>query len=120
MLFRKRRVPYIPQREATDCGAAALAMVLAFHRVRPSAATLREACNVSRDGCTAADIASAATRFGFDCLAFQLSDPLDVQLIDLPVIAFWNFDHFVVIEDASPKGWTILDPGLGRIQASLD
>lgn len=59
-----RRVPFIGQMELTECGAASLAMVLAYHGRHVPLAELREACAVSRDGCNAVDIVKAAKHFG--------------------------------------------------------
>ena len=100
---RRVRVPTILQLEAAECGAACLAMVLAAHGRRAPLAELREACGVGREGVKASNILVAAREAGL------LAKGLRVELDDLatiacPFVAFWNFNHFVVIEQYRAQG----------------
>src|SRR5262245_13984977 len=62
-LFERRRVPYVPQMEVVECGAASLAMILAYHGHHAPLPEVRDACGVSRDGATARRIVEAARRY---------------------------------------------------------
>ena len=55
-----KKVPVILQMEALECGAASLAMILAYYKKYVSLEKLRLDCNVSRDGSTAKYIILAA------------------------------------------------------------
>ena len=67
-----RRVPFIPQMEAVECGAASLASVLAFWGHHAPLPEVREACKVSRDGANAASILEAARRYGLEAEAVKV------------------------------------------------
>ena len=97
-LFTGRvRTPLVLQIEATECGAACLASVLRHFGCWVSLEEMREACAVSRDGCSAADIARAARQYGLETTGWK-QEVGDLPGLSLPVILFWEFRHFVVLE----------------------
>jgi ATP-binding cassette subfamily C protein len=103
--------------EATECGAAALGIILAYYgRIIPLA-ELRVECGVSRDGSHAANLVLAARRYGMiaEGYAIELEDIPDVAL---PCIAFWNFNHFLVVEGYNRSRVFLNDPGGGKRQIS--
>jgi HlyB family type I secretion system ABC transporter len=110
----RRRVPVLFQLNATECGAACLAMVLSFHGRPTRVADVRELTGVGRDGLNAKTIIAAATRYGLRMKAFALQ-PADFANVPLPAIVHWDFEHFVVVECWSAKAVTIVDPGRGRM-----
>src|SRR4051812_15047163 len=115
-LARERRghkVPFVQQLEATDCGAACLAMVLGHLGRDVNLDEVREAAGGSaRDGVDALSITRAAEWYGLRSRGLAL----DVeQLTYLPPgsILHWEFNHFVVFERVSKRGVEIVDPGMG-------
>lgn len=108
-----RRVPYVPQLEAADCGASALAMVLAYHGRFVPMADLRNACGVTRDGVNAYDLLCAAGEHGLRGDALR-AEPEDLAQFKAPVILHWAMNHFVVLERVDAKGFDIVDPAVGR------
>ena len=111
------RVPFVPQMEVVECGAAALAMVLAHHGCHVPLAQLRDACGVSRDGSNAFDIVRVAGELGLKTDAVRATaDDLDV--LPLPAILHWQHSHFVVLEKVDKRGARILDPASGRVRIS--
>ena len=107
-----RRTPTILQHEATECGAACLAMVLAYHGRWVSLEEVRYAAGVSRDGTKASNIIKAAALYGLvgSGVSYQSAD---LGAMALPVIVFWNFDHFVVVEGRRGDRVLINDPAVG-------
>ncbi|HVP65976.1 MAG TPA: peptidase domain-containing ABC transporter [Anaeromyxobacteraceae bacterium] len=115
----RRRVRYIPQIETTECGAACLAMVLAYHGHNAPLPEVRQRCGVSRSGADALAIARAARRYGLE------ADGVKVEMgqlgeLPLPAILHWDFEHFVVLESLERDRVTIVDPATGRRRLSLE
>ena len=99
--------------EAAECGAASLAMILAYHGRWVGLEELRSACGVSRDGATALDVVRAARGYGMQAGGRRLSVD-DLAPADLPVIAFWGRSHFLVIEAIRSDRVRVNDPASGR------
>ena len=112
-------MPYVPQNEISECGAACLAMVLAHHGKYVPLAELREACGVSRDGSSARGIATAAERYQLAFHAYQ-AEPEDLQEIPLPAILHWEFNHWVVLERLTAKGGDLVDPAFGHRRVTTE
>lgn len=111
---RRVRTPVFPQQEATECGAACLGSVLAHFGRWATVEDLRETCGVNRDGSTALDIARAAEGYGLEVEAWK-REPYQLKRAALPAVLFWEFNHFVVLEGFSRRGFHINDPANGRL-----
>lgn len=111
--MRRRAVPFIAQAETADCGAAALAMALAFHGRHVSLAEMHEATGTGRDGIDALRLAEAATSYGLRArgVATELED---LKVLPKGTVLHWGEAHFVVLEATSRRGVTIVDPAAGR------
>lgn len=113
-MFRFRNaVPFMPQMESVECGAACLGMVMGYHGHHAPLVELRQACEVSRDGVNALSILRAARARGFGAEAYS-TEVEELAQVPLPAIIHWNFNHFVVLERLGKRNVTITDPGGGR------
>ena len=110
---RRVRTPLLLQLTQTECGAASLGIVLAHFGRWVSIEELRETCSVGRDGCSAADIFRAARRYGLEVKGWR-KQPRDLRNMPLPMILFWEFNHFVVLEGFDKGRFLINDPGNGH------
>ncbi len=107
------------QMHVTECGAACLGSVLAYFGRWVALNELREKCEVSRDGSTAAGILRAARYYGLECTgrAVQLDQ---VRKLPLPLVLFWEFNHFVILEGFDRGHFYLNDPATGRRTLSTE
>lgn len=110
---RRCRTLVTLQTEQAECGAACLRSLLGYHGKWVSLGELREACGVGRDGCSAADILRAARSFGLIAKGWRW--PMRrIHLSPLPVILYWEFNHFVILEGVSKGRYFLNDPASGH------
>src|ERR1700754_3550397 len=95
-LFWRRNVkktPTILQMEAVECGAAALAMVLAHHGAWIPLERLRVVCGGPREGSKVINNVRAARTFVLSAKVFR-KEPTTLDELPMPCIIHWNFNHF--------------------------
>ena len=114
------KVPVVMQLEALECGAAALAMIMAYYDLWVPLEQVRLDCGVSRDGSKAKNIYLAAEHYGFSVKAHRLSPEALKENGTFPCIIHWNMNHFVVLNGFRGKHVYINDPARGTVKISWD
>ena len=119
MKNRIAKVPQIMQMETVECGAASLAMILAYYGRWVPLEQLRVDCGVSRDGAKITNILKAARSYGLEAQGMRLTlDSLKEKSDIYPCIVFWNFNHYVVVDGFKGNKFYLNDPARGQITLS--
>ena len=108
----RREVPVFLQMEATECGAACLGMILAHYGRWVPLEELRVRCGVSRNGSKAASMLRAAREYGLIARGFR-REPKMISDLPFPMIVYWRFNHFIVVEGVKGKYVYVVDPSEG-------
>ena len=116
----RARVPVIMQLEALECGAAALAMIMAYYRKWVPLEQVRRDCGVSRNGSNAKNMLIAARNYGFDAQGMRCETDALRSDVTLPCIIHWNFNHFVVLTGFRGKYAYINDPARGNLRVTYE
>lgn len=107
------------QYDATECGPAALSTILAYFGRYEPIKVLRELCGVDRSGSNALRVVKAAERLGLTARPFSCSAQELQEKGRFPIMLFWGFDHYVVLEGFENGKAYISDPDRGRHTLSL-
>ena len=84
------KVPQVMQMEAVECGAASLAMILAYYERWVPLDKLREDCGVGRDGTSADAVLEAAREYDLEAKDFSYSIDELIEKKPFPCILQWN------------------------------
>nr|WP_255562446.1 cysteine peptidase family C39 domain-containing protein [Pedobacter sp. D749] len=108
----------IKQRDITDCGAACLASIAAFYKLKMPVARIRQLASTDQKGTNVLGLIEAANKLGFE--AKGVKGNLDsLSKIPLPAIAHVvvkkQLQHYVVIYKVTDKYVEVMDPGDGKI-----
>ncbi|WP_346236608.1 peptidase domain-containing ABC transporter [Niabella insulamsoli] len=108
----------VKQRDITDCGAACLASIAAFHKLKIPVSRIRQYAGTDQRGTNILGLIEAAEKLGLQ--AKGAKGPFESLFkIPLPAIAHIvlknGLHHYVVIYKAAKKYILLMDPADGRI-----
>ncbi len=112
-------VPIIMQLEELECGAASLAMVMAYYGLWVPLEQLRVDCGVSRNGANAKNILKAAQKYGFQTKGYAYNISKLKERGNFPMIIHWNGGHFVVLCGFKGHKAIINDPAKGLMKVDI-
>lgn len=112
-LRRGHRIPVCLQTQESDCGPAALTMMLRYRGVNARFEEIRTLVNAGRNGATARTLLEIARSHGVAGRGVRTG--IDgLSRLTPGAILFWNFRHFVVLDAVGRNYVDIVDPAFGR------
>lgn len=114
------KVPVVMQMEALECGAASLAMVLAYYNKWVPLEKVRYDCGVSRDGSSAKNMVIAARNYGLKAGGYKMEPEQLKKSATFPCIVFWEFNHFIVVCGIRGDKVYVNDPARGSLRMSME
>src|ERR1700744_4483433 len=114
--WRYKKRALVRQRDITDCGAACLVSVAAWHKLRLTVARVRQYASTDTKGPNVLGLVEAAEKLGFQ--AKGVKGPLE-GLKDMPVPAIVHvviggaLQHYFVLYGVDRKGVVVMDPADG-------
>lgn len=108
-ITKKNNVNLVRQIDSSDCAAASLAMVCQFYGIDLVLSEARSLCGANASG---QQICSAAHDLGLTA-SFHRAKFKSLENSDLPLIAHWQGNHWVVILENKDKEVKIADPAAG-------
>ena|SRR5213593_2861620 len=104
------------QQARNDCGPATLAMMLMHFGIPSSVEELRRQANLDAHGTSMLSLIRMAETKGLKAAGWRLTFA-ELQQAPMPVIAFINHNHFVVVRRIESNGDVlVLDPALGQLR----
>ena len=114
------KVPVIMQMEALECGAACLAMILAYYQKWIPLEQVRLDCGVSRDGSNMKNVFLAAKNYGLEAHGYRMELEDLKEGATFPCIIHWDFNHFVVLNGFKGNKAVLNDPARGTVLVPLE
>ncbi|WP_121197679.1 peptidase domain-containing ABC transporter [Mucilaginibacter gracilis] len=106
--------PFYKQLDQMDCGPTCLRMVAKYFGRNFKLQTIRQLCEINREGVSLLGISDAAEKIGFRSLGVKLN-PVQLKEAELPCILHWRQNHFVVLYKIKKWKYHIADPSKGLI-----
>lgn len=97
-----------------DCGPTCLRMVAKHYGRNFKVQTLRQLCEINKEGVSLLGISDAAEKIGFRSLGAKLSLE-DLNIAELPAILHWRQNHFVVLYKIKKQKYYLADPAKGLV-----
>lgn len=111
--------PLYKQLDAKDCGPSCLRMIAQFYGKHFSQDFLRDKCFSGKTGSSLLCVKDCANEIGFDTIGLRITwEKLKSYRSQLPCIALWNKNHFVVIYRITKYKVVVGDPAHGILNYS--
>ena len=115
-----RRFPFYAQTSQVDCGAACLAMVLAYFGKHLPLTEVSSVLGTHLGVTDAAQLLDTARWYGLLGRGIRIEDEREFSKLPRGTILHWKFNHFVVFDRDAGRQLKIIDPGKGLRSVSKE
>lgn len=115
--LNKLSFPFIKQANMMECGTTSLAIIFKYHGLSNYRHILNQLAEISQEGTSLYVLDQIAEKFGFEGEGYQM-DFDHLNKIQLPCIAHYEGNHFVVVYDVGEDYVKISDPAVGKYKQS--
>lgn len=113
-----KSIPFTKQLDARDCGPACLVMIAGYYGKTYPIQKFRDSAFITRAGVSLLGISDAAEVIGFKTIGAKISFQTLEEEANLPCIAHWRQNHFVVVYKVKKNKVYVADPGHGLVKYS--
>jgi ATP-binding cassette subfamily B protein len=110
------KFPHYRQYDEMDCGPTCIKIISKYYKKDLSLEYIRELSRTTRQGSSMLGLREAAERIGFTTCGQKLSFEDLAVSTNLPVVAFWNQKHFIVIYKVKRGMVYVSDPAHGLLK----
>lgn len=115
-----KKVPYIEQMTEIECGLCSCLSVMHYYKNKETIYELRRECERGRDGYSFKNLRDFFEKRDFEVNSFRVNDLNKIGKNNLPCIAFWDSDHFVVLYKIKRNNVYIMNPACGYEKLSIE
>lgn len=120
-MFRsKANFPLHKQFDNMDCGPASLKMIAEFYGKKIDFKWIKQNCYLNKQGVSFSGMIAASDKMGMDTMPIKVPFKDLIKKVELPCIAHWNDNHFVVIYKILNNAIYVADPKHGHIKYNVD
>lgn len=111
----KKRVPVVEQLSQIECGLCCCLSILQYYKSKETLLDLRNEIEKGRDGYHIGDLKYLFENRVFFAESYKMKDARKLNELPLPLIAFWDNQHFIVIYKIKNENIYIMDPAVGYL-----
>jgi len=117
-ILTMNRFNCILQHDSMQCGAACLSMICKHYGIPYPIEHISNICPATSEGVSMLGLSETAQILGFSVTNVKTTTDL-LSEETLPMILYWNQNHFVVLYRIKKNKFYIADPGKGLVKYSL-
>src|SRR5690606_7425064 len=114
-----KQFPHYKQLDYMDCGATCLRIISKYYGKFFNLDTLRTLTSTGKEGTNFLKLSRAAETLGYSTFGAKVNFASLKDEVEMPCIAHWDQNHFIVIYKISKHNVYVSDPAAGLLKYSI-